>query len=474
MFCALCGTENPDGALKCRSCQAPVLAVGSPVSPPAPTPRAVPVPRPLEASPADVFRTSAAPAAAPPPPATHLQPPPLPALQRTGTAPARPSILVPKNPAAVPPLPTTPVVIQPRIAGAAPAPLPAPAATNPALQAARPPVTPAPHRTEPDRPAARPLPVAPLSAVPLPPPPVTFAPPRAPSVPPPTPAPAPLPELAPLPPPELPPPPVVTAAPAAVAPPAADPAFPELPPIPEMDSPPVPAEPPPPPVPPPAAAEAAPVEPVASPAVPLSPLVGDGPQPPVARAASWSQKIAAALVDGAVVFGLTLGYAAVELLELPPDDPTSTQALEGVDRFIDLLARYSAFILGMLIACSVAVFLYEGLAVALMGRTVGQKVMDLRLLRLRDGQRAGGRLALLRGLLAGVGLLVLGAGWLWAPFDRRRAALHDRWTGLVLVEDPQAPVPPPSTAATQPPLPPASEPLRPEASAPPDPPAAAP
>ncbi|MEW5851854.1 MAG: RDD family protein, partial [Myxococcota bacterium] len=165
----------------------------------------------------------------------------------------------------------------------------------------------------------------------------------------------------------------------------------------------------------------------------------------VVRAASWTQKLAAALVDGAVAVALSLGYGVVQALELPegeaPDE--GAVALSGIDWLIDVVARHAELLAGMTVALALAVAAYEALAVALLGRTAGQALMGLRLVHL-----GGGKLGLLRafarGGLAGAGLLLLGAGWLWAPFDHRRAALHDKWTGLVLVE---VPPPPPVTEA---------------------------
>jgi hypothetical protein len=162
-------------------------------------------------------------------------------------------------------------------------------------------------------------------------------------------------------------------------------------------------------------------------------------EPHVVRAASWSHKMAAAMLDGAVGISLTLGYAVVLAMELPAGEAADPGVvLSGVDYALDLASRHSAMMLSMGLAFATVVALYEALSVAVLGCTVGQKLMGLRLIRL-SGARVGAVRALARGFLCGCGLMLLGAGWVWAPFDRRRMALHDKWTGLVLIEVLRAP-----------------------------------
>lgn len=67
------------------------------------------------------------------------------------------------------------------------------------------------------------------------------------------------------------------------------------------------------------------------------------------------------------------------------------------------------------------------------GQTLPMKTWRLRLVAADGGPVALPR-ALRRYALAGVGLAVLGLGFLWALVDRDRQFLHDRLAGTLLVE----------------------------------------
>lgn len=73
------------------------------------------------------------------------------------------------------------------------------------------------------------------------------------------------------------------------------------------------------------------------------------------------------------------------------------------------------------------------------GQTLPMKTWKLKLVR-GDGARVSVWRALHRYLLAVLGLLALGLGFLWALLDRDRQFLHDRLAGTALV-DAGAPAP---------------------------------
>jgi uncharacterized RDD family membrane protein YckC len=66
------------------------------------------------------------------------------------------------------------------------------------------------------------------------------------------------------------------------------------------------------------------------------------------------------------------------------------------------------------------------------GQTLAMRTWQLRLVDLQ-GRPVGRRQAWLRYLLASLGALALGAGFLWAILDRERQFLHDRLAGTRLL-----------------------------------------
>jgi uncharacterized RDD family membrane protein YckC len=74
----------------------------------------------------------------------------------------------------------------------------------------------------------------------------------------------------------------------------------------------------------------------------------------------------------------------------------------------------------------VGLSLYQVLTVAILGGTVGQRVLGLRVLRLKDGRRAGIVRSIIRGFLCAGGALFLLAGPLFGVFlDRKRRGFGD-------------------------------------------------
>jgi uncharacterized RDD family membrane protein YckC len=69
------------------------------------------------------------------------------------------------------------------------------------------------------------------------------------------------------------------------------------------------------------------------------------------------------------------------------------------------------------------------------GQTLAMKTWRLRLVDTRGGALTP-RLALARFVLAALGTLCLGAGFLWALVDRDRQFLHDRLAGTRIVSVP--------------------------------------
>ncbi|MFO7541447.1 MAG: RDD family protein [Thiobacillus sp.] len=92
---------------------------------------------------------------------------------------------------------------------------------------------------------------------------------------------------------------------------------------------------------------------------------------------------------------------------------------------------FQIYIVGVLFAYFSAFWLRSG-------QTLAMKTWRIRLIN-RDGTRLTIRQAVPRFFLALLGLLLAGAGFWWALFDRDRQFLHDRIAGTRLVSVPRKP-----------------------------------
>ena len=90
---------------------------------------------------------------------------------------------------------------------------------------------------------------------------------------------------------------------------------------------------------------------------------------------------------------------------------------------------FQVYILGILFAYFSAFWLRSG-------QTLAMKTWRIRLVQ-ENGETLTFRQALLRFFLALLGLLLAGAGFWWALFDRYRQFLHDRLAGTRLVRVPR-------------------------------------
>jgi uncharacterized RDD family membrane protein YckC len=90
---------------------------------------------------------------------------------------------------------------------------------------------------------------------------------------------------------------------------------------------------------------------------------------------------------------------------------------------------FQAYILGILFAYFSAFWLRSG-------QTLAMKTWRIRLVQ-ANGDTLTFKQAVLRFFLALLGLLLAGAGFWWALFDRDRQFLHDRLVGTRLVRVPR-------------------------------------
>lgn len=182
--------------------------------------------------------------------------------------------------------------------------------------------------------------------------------------------------------------------------------------------------------------------------LPGEPVLGTGLsrvlEPPAAvdgevrvQVAGLGRRWMALLLDTLLVAGVVAGLAALGLFgaRLEPVD------LVDVDRFTGLL-RDGELTLPLVVF--VALLFLGSLVFRLsVGRTPGELVARVRLVRARDAERPGLLRIVLRAVLGLVSFALAGAGYFFTILDRRSRTLHDVLSGVLLIRgEPRRPAPP--------------------------------
>lgn len=150
------------------------------------------------------------------------------------------------------------------------------------------------------------------------------------------------------------------------------------------------------------------------------------------RRADSRRRVAAGLVDvvpfvaGGIALARWLVHAAGVGLPAPAT---------GLDGFLDLVARERVIVLSVAAAVALALGVYETLAHALAGATLGKRLLGLRVVG-PDGARPSLARSAARSALVGLSAALLGLGVLLALFTRSGRALHDLLARTWVVESP--------------------------------------
>jgi uncharacterized RDD family membrane protein YckC len=155
------------------------------------------------------------------------------------------------------------------------------------------------------------------------------------------------------------------------------------------------------------------------------------PLQPVRIAALWRRVVAAA-IDTAILLP-TAGLLNWLLLLLVDPEPLLGDA-RGLDALLRLLELDPGAVLLRIAPFLAMVGIYLGLFWALTGRTIGGRVMHLRVIDWHA--RTPSPLFVALRVLAHFGGLALGAlGWIWAAFDVEKRAWHDHLSRTYVVRD---------------------------------------
>jgi uncharacterized RDD family membrane protein YckC len=155
--------------------------------------------------------------------------------------------------------------------------------------------------------------------------------------------------------------------------------------------------------------------------------------PVTVTVAGFWRRFAQAFVDGCIVLpvALLLSWVAGKLSGLVL--PAARSA--GIDYWLDLALAGEPALWGGIFLGATIIALYLGLFVALQGRTLGMRLLKLRVIDLY-GATPGPLRAAVRALGYVACAFTLGLGFVWVGFDREKRGLHDWIAGTyVIVED---------------------------------------
>ena len=129
-----------------------------------------------------------------------------------------------------------------------------------------------------------------------------------------------------------------------------------------------------------------------------APYVAEGPR---GELAPWGSRVAAALIDLAILLGLQLLFA-----------PVSSRLAQLVVIGVDVLFAY---------------------LVGTRGQSPGKQALKIKVVRDSDGQLVGFGTALVRWLLHVVDALPFGLGFLWPLWDNKKQTFADKIVSTVVV-----------------------------------------
>jgi len=148
------------------------------------------------------------------------------------------------------------------------------------------------------------------------------------------------------------------------------------------------------------------------------------------RATPW-KRAAAWLADCSIlaVFGIALLWLVLAAGPRPPVGGS------GLDTILDTVVGEAQLLLSLFAVLLVAAFVHGTLGHALMGATLGKRLLGLRVVS-REGRPLSLSRSAARAALAILSFLLLGLGCLLALFTRSGRGLHDFLAGTYVVEVP--------------------------------------
>jgi uncharacterized RDD family membrane protein YckC len=150
-----------------------------------------------------------------------------------------------------------------------------------------------------------------------------------------------------------------------------------------------------------------------------------------ATPASIFVRMAAWAVDGAILAAALAIYIKVAQVVMHHPPPPTTET--GLDWLVNRVDAYQVVLKYGLGLSAAMAFVYSALSHSLGGMTLGMRLFGVRLVDVTGKPPSLGRCAV-RAALSVVSFGALFLGFIWALFDRRRQALHDKMTSTFVVK----------------------------------------
>lgn len=150
------------------------------------------------------------------------------------------------------------------------------------------------------------------------------------------------------------------------------------------------------------------------------------------RVTGFARRFVSAIVDGALLFVVSLAVTAITALILGTPMPRGKEI--GPDLLVAGILDRNPMAVGAIGLFLGLTVLYQLYFASMSGQTIGMRLCHIRLISTR-GRAPGPVRGLIRVVAMAVSVLPGGLGWLWAIFDREHRALHDHLAGTYVILD---------------------------------------
>lgn len=168
---------------------------------------------------------------------------------------------------------------------------------------------------------------------------------------------------------------------------------------------------------------------------------GAAPIQPSSQYASWIKRVAASLIDGLLSFAVGIIPLVVGIVLIATsvstavdvDDATGYTTSGEVNNSGALALGIIIVVIGVLLVFAFGIWntvFRQGRT----GQTIGKKALDIRVVRLDNGQTMGTGTAFLRWIMAYLLGNLCFVDYLWPLWDERKQTWHDKVVGTVVID----------------------------------------